>query len=130
MKSLFVLLLSLFLSNAITTQVVAEEVPAPEVPKEEYKMPGMMKLPAFIDCGPYKDILAIVQGKYGEQPFAKFNGSIQIPNGQLILGPGALYVNVETRTWSLVVEVESAGLCITAYGQDFGAANPKKGTSL
>ena len=62
------------LSGAMLTQLTAQEQTTPQGQPDpkEYKMPGMMKLPTFIDCGPYDAILGIVQGQYGEIPFAIF----------------------------------------------------------
>jgi hypothetical protein len=119
------------LSGAMLTQLTAQEQTTPEGQPDpkEYKMPGMMKLPTFIDCGPYDAILGIVQGQYGEMPFAIFESFIQIPNGKIITGPAALYANQETGTWSIVVEIESSGLCIVNMGKNFGPAR-KPGISL
>tara|TARA_B110000444_G_scaffold81181_1_gene76746 strand:- start:2879 stop:3286 length:408 start_codon:yes stop_codon:yes gene_type:complete len=119
------------LSGAMLTQLTAQEQTTPEGQPDpkDYKMPGMMKLPTFIDCGPYNEILGIVQGQYGEEPFAIFETFIQIPNGQIVTGPSALYVNTETGTWSVVVEIQSSGLCIVNMGKNFGPAS-KPGISL
>jgi hypothetical protein len=127
MKNLLKLFaIAILLSGAMSTKLNAQE---PQL--EENKMPGMMKLPTLIDCGPYDEILAIVQGQYGEEPFAIFEAFIQIPSGQVITGPSALYVNRETRTWSVVVEIESSGLCIVQMGRNFGpASKPGIKTSL
>ena len=122
LKTFSTLVIACLLSGAMLTQLTAQEQDQQPQDPNQYKMPGMMKLPTFIDCGPYDAILGIVQGQYGEQPFAIFESFIQIPNGQIITGPSALYVNQQTGTWSVVVEIQSAGLCIVQMGKNFGSA--------
>ncbi|MAZ97343.1 MAG: hypothetical protein CMP53_07470 [Flavobacteriales bacterium] len=122
LKIFSILGIACLLSGAMLTQLTAQEQDQQPTDPNAYKMPGMMKLPTYIDCGPYNEILAIVQGQNGEMPFALFESFIQIPNGQLLKGPAALYVNRETGSWSVVVEIESAGLCITQFGGRFGPA--------
>lgn len=130
LKTFSTLVIACLLSGAMLTQLTAQEQDQQPADPNEYKMPGMMKLPTFIDCGPYDAILGIVQGQYGEQPFALFESFIQIPNGQIITGPSALYVNQQTGTWSIVVEIQSSGLCIVQMGKNFGPAKKTPGVSL
>ena len=110
---------------AILVSTASVGLMRPAHAEEEAKgaFPGLMKLPALIDCGPYKDIMKIIND-FGEQPFAQFQGMIQIGGDKMIVGKALMYVNATTLTWSLVTEVASSGLCITATGKNFAPYIP------
>ena len=99
------------LSGAMLTQLTAQEQTTPE---------GQ---PDPKDCGPYKDIMKIIND-FGEKPFAQFQGMIQIGGDKMIVGKSLMYVNATTLTWSVVTEVASSGLCITATGKNFAPYIP------
>jgi len=97
------------------------EIPTPE--ELEPFVSKMAKWPALYDCGPTTEVLAVVTGKYGEEALVVGMGLIQIPNGQLLRAPVLVYLNAETKSFSLVSHFENGFSCIMTSGQDLQPAS-------
>jgi len=115
--------------EAERNKTVPDTAPKAPTPDElEPLVSQMAKWPALYDCGKTDQVLAIVTGKYGEQPMIVGMGVIQIPNGQILKAPVLVYFNKETTTFSLVSHFENAYSCIMTSGDGLqparGSAKP------
>lgn len=92
----------------------------------------MFRLPSLIDCGPPDKITKMVQ-EYGEVPIAEGNTFIIRPDLMLQPGPLTLFVNPNTKTWTMVVKFKPSGYpemwCVVGAGTEFGPAIQKTSTS-
>ena len=115
-----------------------DEVPlVPKVPpvtpevQPETKSP-LMKWPAVFDCGPTGYILGVVKGKYKEIEFILSNGFVQLPDGRVLQAPTLIYLNPQTKTYSVVAHFQNGHSCIITSGKDLqpapqnGNVNPKE----
>ena len=114
------------------TPEVKPEVPlVPKVPpitpevQPETKSP-LMKWPAVFDCGPTGYILGVVKGKYNEIEFILSNGFVQLPDGRVLQAPTLIYLNPQTKTYSVVAHFSNGHSCIITSGKDLQPA-PQNG---
>ena len=102
------------------TPLVPEVPPVPQVPQQE-KSP-IAKWPGMFDCGPTGIILGIVKGKYREIEFILSNGMVQLPDGRILAAPMLIYLNPQTKTFSIVAHFPNAVSCIITSGKDMQPA--------
>ena len=128
MKYLLTILLGVMLSCSVYASPNVDEptenpqAPKLEVPKAEEKL---QYLPIMIQCGPADKMLGVL-ADHNEVPLFTGLFSLILPNGQLITQPGAVYMNPETGSVSVVVGfAESKKLCQILNGGNFvPAARP------
>lgn len=88
----------------------------------------MFRLPSLIDCGPPDKIQKMVDD-YGEVEIAEGNTFIIRPDLMIQPGPFTLYVNPNTKTWTMVVKFKPGGYpemwCIVGAGTEFGPSVQK-----
>ena len=128
MKYLLTILLGVMLSCSVYASPNVDEptenpqAPKLEVPKAEEKL---QYLPIMIQCGPADKMLGVL-ADHNEDPLITGLFSLILPNGQLITQPGAVYMNPETGSVSVVVGfAESKKLCqILNGGNIVPAARP------
>ena len=128
MKYLLTILLGVMLSCSVYASPNVDEptenpqAPKLEVPKAEEKL---QYLPIMIQCGPADKMLGVL-ADHNEDPLITGLFSLILPNGQLITQPGAVYMNPETGSVSVVVGfAESKKLCQILNGGNFvPAARP------
>jgi hypothetical protein len=100
----------------------------PKIPTPEELKPLMSKMakwPALYDCGPTPEVLAIITGKYGEQPMIVGAGLIQIPDGRMFKAPILVYFNAESESFSIVSHFENSFSCIMTSGQGLQPVKPR-----
>jgi hypothetical protein len=117
------LLISIIASLALYGFVaVAEEVP--ETPQTPATPQGLVKLPAMVDCGSSELIDKIVKEEYNETALAVYQGLIQLPNGQTMILPHVIYVNMDSRTTSIIAYfVDGSEMaCMMTMGTGFSPA--------
>lgn len=83
----------------------------------------MAKWPALYDCGPTQEVIAIVTGKYGEQPMVVGMGLIQIPDGRMLRAPVLVYFNQASKSFSFISHFENGFSCIMTSGQGLQPAS-------
>jgi hypothetical protein len=75
------------------------------------------------ECKPTGIIEKIVGTEYGEKPFSKSKIILQSSkNARLFEGNLVLYVNPESKTYTLVVQFDDKVSCILGAGSDFAPA--------
>ena len=93
----------------------------------------MFRLPSLIDCGP-PEMVAKMMEDYKEVPVAEGNTFINRPDLMLQPGPFTLYVNPNTKSWTMVVKFKPAGFpemwCTVGAGTDFGPVLQKTSSSI
>mgnify|MGYP003305902639 CR=1 FL=1 len=100
--------------------LVPEVPPVPQVPQQQ-KSP-IAKWPGLFDCGPTGVILGLVKGKYSEIEFILSNGMVQLPDGRILAAPMLIYLNPQTKTFSIVAHFPNAISCIITSGKDMQPA--------
>ena len=128
MKYLLTILLGVMLSCSVYASPNVDEptenpqAPKLEVPKAEEKL---QYLPSMIQSGPADKMLGVL-ADHNEDPLITGLFSLILPNGQLITQQGAVYMNPETGSVSVVVGfAESKKLCQILNGGNFvPAARP------
>ena len=118
------LLISIIASLALYGFVaVAEEMP--ETPKQPPATPqGLVKLPAMVDCGSSELLDKIVKEEYNETALLVYQGLIQLPNGQAMTLPHVMYVNIDSRTTTVIAYfVDGSDMaCMITMGTVFSPA--------
>ena len=104
----------------------------PVTPEVNPEPSPLQKWPAVFDCGPTGYILGIVKGKYNEIEFILSNGFVQLPDGSVLQAPTLIYLNPNTKTYSVVAHFQNGHSCIITSGKDLhpapqnGNVNPKE----
>ncbi len=130
MKYLLTIIFGIMLSCSVYASPKVDEptdnpqppiIEKPEVPKEE----PLQYLPIMIQCGPADKMLGVILD-HNEEPLITGLFSLILPNGQVLTQPGAVYMNPETGSVSIVVGfAESKKLCQILNGGNFiPAARP------
>ena len=70
-------------------------------------------------CDPFKKIIDVMSGKYGEEPLFVGNGLQFGIQGQTYTGGAMFLVNQTTGSWSLVHLYGDGTACVTAVGTNF-----------
>jgi len=116
---IFLLGLAFFVSNPIQ----AEEQPTPE------EQPQILALPIMVQCGS-AEFIDTVMSNYNEVPFATATGTWTLPDGSPLTGGVEVYVNPETRTFSVLIvpnpEVKCVVISGNSFGPSFNEVAPKK----
>lgn len=95
----------------------------PQVPND-----GIVNLPVMLDCGPITSIMEILQN-YKEVPTATGDASWRIPNGQMLKGRMVIWINPDTKSFSITIQPSEEMACIFLPGMNFAPFN-NPGTSL
>ncbi len=98
----------------------------PVTPEVNPEPSPLQKWPAVFDCGPTGYILGIVKGKYNEIEFILSNGFVQLPDGRVLQAPTLIYLNPNTKTYSVVAHFQNGHSCIITSGKDLQPA-PRDG---
>ena len=99
-------------------------------PQGQTGTPGMFRLPTLTDCGAPANIIKMIT-EYEEVAVANGQTFLIKPDGELAPGAFTLFVNPNTHTWTLAVQVlppgpDTVGIwCIAAAGSDFGPVAQK-----
>lgn len=111
----------MFLFTNVAFSQEAQQPTPNEVPLEN----NVIRLPIMVDCGPKELIMPPITIKAMEQPFAVADTVFTTPTGQLLAGKGTIYVNADTKTWTLVVGFpdEASNVCYFLSGSNFGPAS-------
>ena len=95
----------------------------PEVPTvPQAPQSPIQKWPTMVDCGPTQVILGLGKGKYKEQEFILSNGMVQLPDGRILAAPMLIYLNPQTKTFTVVAHFPNAISCIITSGKDMQPA--------
>jgi hypothetical protein len=73
------------------------------------------KLPTELICGNENGISDVLE-KYGEKPFATMSTVREIPGVGLTDNPMVIFVNPETRSYTIVERITKNTYCIVAVG--------------
>jgi len=98
----------------------------PVTPEVNPEPSPLQKWPAVFDCGQTGYILGIVKGKYNEIEFILSNGFVQLPDGRVLQAPTLIYLNPNTKTYSVVAHFQNGHSCIITSGKDLQPA-PRDG---
>lgn len=96
---------------------------APQVPNN-----GIVNLPVMLDCGPITSIMEIL-ANFKELPTATGDATWKIPNGQILKGKMVIWINPQTKSFSITIQPSSEMACIFLPGMNF-APFKTSGTSL
>ena len=89
------------------------------VPQDDERL---QYLPIMIQCGNAEKMIGVLED-HDEQPFITGQFSVILPSGQVITQPGAVYMNPQTGTVSVVIAfAESKKVCHILNGSEFGPA--------
>jgi len=112
MKNLFISLFIVLFATAVQAGALATlvntpqdnntEETAPQTNPEQPSVPPIMILPAMIECSPPEVIISVLK-KYGEIPFVKGQTMVKRPDGVQMPARMTMYVNMDKRTYTLVV---------------------------
>lgn len=118
---------ALMTSAGMLSNVVAQEKPAPS--GKEFIMP------IGVQCDTVEAMTAVINGKYGEFPFTKGDGTMTVmsPQGPTVL-PGVVKLWANPETWSFSITIEDPNpqndvMCMLTSGKNL-APNKSKGNSL
>lgn len=80
--------------------------------------PGLITLPSVLVCGEYNpDNSQSFEDLYGELPFLRGQVEVPTPDPRLVYyGNIRFFMNPETTSWSLVVDIEEELTCVIASG--------------
>lgn len=73
------------------------------------------KLPTELVCGSDLGISEVLE-KYGEKPFATMTNAREIPTVGFTSNPMVIFVNPETRTFTIVEQLTKDVYCVVAIG--------------
>jgi hypothetical protein len=110
-------------ATTVFAQPEATPSPTPQVPND-----GIVNLPVMLDCGPIASIMEILQN-YKELPTATGDASWRIPNGQMLKGRMVIWINPQTKSFSITIQPNEDMACIFLPGMNFAPFN-NPGTSL
>lgn len=72
------------------------------------------------------DTLAELVAEFGENPSLTMTSSRERRNGEIVQIPTVLFINYETKTWSLVERPDRNRYCVIATGEDISPFVEKK----
>lgn len=75
-----------------------------------------IKLPTELICGSEKGFEAVLE-KYGEIPFATMTSSREIPGIGFSINPMVIFVNPQTKTYTIVEQLADNVYCVVALGE-------------
>ena len=106
---MFRLILTVLLGLALTAPAHTEENNDQEYP--------FVELPMLVQCGSYELIDKVFED-FKELQLAESVSNFKIPDGRMITAPMEIYVNPKTRTFSVVVVLDTVK-CIAFSGHSF-----------
>lgn len=98
----------------LTTSAYAQEIP-----------PGVITLPSVLVCGEYDpDNNEKLREEFGEIPFLEGKGQILTPDVSLAYhGKIRMFMNPETTSWTLMIDIEERLTCMVTTGDYSGPAS-------
>jgi hypothetical protein len=108
-----------------STVVHAEQSTPPQGPGAE---PSTI-LPIMVECGT-PEVVGQMLVRYQEVPTAEGTATWRIPTGQLLTGPMVIWINPETKTYSITIQPSDDMVCVVLPGNGFGAWTSTPGTPL
>ena len=124
MSKIATLFVGLFLCIFVQSNVFGNESEKKQTPQPEIESGLPMKLLTGIRCYTQEQLNDLIVKSYGELPFAFGDGIIERPDKpEFLMVPLEIYVNPETRSYSIVVVMAEGVGCIIGSGRNFSPAS-------